>query len=180
LVTLERLRKYGMEIDQVVPRGGVTTHTPLEAAFDKFSYDLVQQVLGQEFPLEVMKEVGGEDKLNMTLLALNLSGYQNGVTKAHSQQSLKIFPHYAIRAITNGVHSNTWTSPSFHQLFDKYVPGWASEPEMLVRIAQVPLCDTGDAHMKNPKPGLRYTGADRRELMNPVTLGLQTGRVISG
>jgi len=180
LLTLELLRRYDMEIDQVLPRCVFTTHTPLEAAFDKFSYDLVQQVLGQEFPLEVMKEVGGEDKLNMTLLALNLSGYQNGVTKAHSQQSLKIFPHYAIRAITNGVHSNTWTSPSFHQLFDKYVPGWASEPEMLVRIAQVPLCDIWDAHMKNKHNLVTFVQERTGEKLDESALTLGFARRVTG
>ena len=151
LLTLELLQRFDMDIERVKKRCVFTTHTPVEAAFDRFPYDLVEQVLSREFPVAVIKELGGEDKLNMTLLALNLSGYQNGVTKAHTKYSMKIFPHYSIHAITNGVHSFTWTSQAFHQLFDKYIPGWASEPEMLVRIEKAPLCEIWDAHMENKK-----------------------------
>jgi starch phosphorylase len=56
-----------------------TTHTPVEAGHDRFSYDIVQKVLGTEyFPLEVLKELGGPDMLNMSTLGLNLSGFHNG------------------------------------------------------------------------------------------------------
>ena len=149
LLTLELLRKSNFDADSVRRQCIFTTHTPIEAAFDKFSYNLVSDVLGKEFPLEVVKEHGGQDKLNMTLLALNLSGYQNGVTKAHTKYSQKLFPQYSIRAVTNGVHSHTWTSKSFHRLFDKYIPGWAGEPELLVRIEKAPNAEIWDAHMEN-------------------------------
>jgi starch phosphorylase len=149
LLTLELLRRYSLDIENVRRHCIFTTHTPVDAAFDRFPHEMVDQVLGREFSTEVMKELGGEQKVNMTLLALNLSGFHNGVTKQHTKYSMKIFPHYAIRAITNGVHSNTWTSPSFHKLFDKYIQGWASEPELLVRIDKAPSCDIMEAHGTN-------------------------------
>jgi glycogen phosphorylase len=151
LLTLELIQKFDMDIDRVRQHCVFTTHTPVEAAFDKFPYDLVEKVLGKEFPVQVIREFSGDENLNMTRLAFYLSGFQNGVTKAHTKFSLKIFPHYAIKAITNGVHSNTWTSQSFHQLFDKYIPGWASEPELLVRIEKAPLCEVLAAHVENKK-----------------------------
>jgi glycogen phosphorylase len=156
LLTLELLKKLNFEMEAVRRLCVFTTHTPVEAAFDRFSYTLVEEVLGQEFPLNVIKEVGGTDKLNMTLLALNLSGYQNGVTKAHTKYSKKLFPHYYIRAVTNGVHSFTWASSSFHRLFDKYIPGWASEPELLVRIDRVPCAEIWNAHIENKRKLLAF------------------------
>lgn len=150
LLTLELLRKSDWEVETVVPRCVFTTHTPVDAGFDKFPYELVEEVLGEkEFPLDTVKQLAGTDNLNMTQLAFNLSKFQNGVTKMHMKHTMKIFPHYAIHAVTNGVHSFTWTSKSFHDVFDKYVPGWASEPEMLVRIEKVPSCDVWAAHTAN-------------------------------
>ncbi len=149
LLALELLQRYEYDVDKVRRRCVFTTHTPIEAAFDKWPYTLIEPILGREFPVQIIKELGGEDKLNMTQLAFNLSGFQNGVTKAHTKYSMKLFPHYSIRAITNGVHSNTWTSQSFHKIFDEYIPGWASEPELLVRIDKVPYCDIWNAHNVN-------------------------------
>ncbi len=169
-----------MDIDNVRRHCIFTTHTPVDAAFDRFSYELVEQVMGKEFSLQIMKEVGGEDKLNMTLLALNLSGFQNGVTKAHTKYSMKIFPHYSIRAITNGVHSNTWTSQSFHQLFDKYIPGWASEPELLVRIDKAPNCDVWAAHEENKKNLLGFIEAKTGEKLDQTALTLGFARRATG
>jgi starch phosphorylase len=173
LLTLELLQIFEMDIDRVREHCVFTTHTPVEAAFDRFPYDIVEQVLGKEFPVQIIKELGGDGSLNMTRLAFNLSGFQNGVTKEHTKYSQKIFPHYAIRAITNGVHSGTWTSPSFRQLFDKYIPGWESEPEMLVRIEKAPLCDILDAHTENKRNLLAFVEAKTGEKLdeNVLTLG---------
>jgi glycogen phosphorylase len=180
LLTLELLQRFDMDIDRVRRRCIFTTHTPVDAAFDRFDYELVERVIGKEFSLQIMKEVGGEDKLNMTLLALTLSGFQNGVTKAHTKYSMKIFPHYSIRAITNGVHSNTWTSQSFHQLFDKYIPGWASEPELLVRIDKAPNCDVWAAHVENKKTLLEFIETQTGENLDQTALTLGFARRATG
>jgi starch phosphorylase len=148
LLTLELLRRNEMDADKVKNLCVFTTHTPVEAAFDKFSYDLVSQVLGSEVPLEVLKKYGGSDRLNMTLLALNLSKYTNGVTEAHMEYSRKLFPGYHIQEITNGVHSYTWTCQHFRQLFDSHIRGWANEPELLVRVDAIPDEELWEAHMK--------------------------------
>ena len=47
----------------------------------------------------------------MTLLALNLSWYVNGVAKRHAEVSRLMFAPYVIDAVTNGVHAATWVSP---------------------------------------------------------------------
>jgi len=157
LLTLELLRKNGMNQDEVKNLCIFTTHTPVEAAFDKFPYKLIKEVLGEDFlPLETLKKYGGQEWLNMTLLALNLSKYTNGVTKAHMEYSRKLFPGHHIMAITNGVHSYTWTSPFFRKLFDKYIPGWANEPELLVRVEVIPEDELWEAHVKAKKHLLEF------------------------
>jgi glycogen phosphorylase len=110
-----------------------TTHTPVEAGHDKFSYDLVERVLGDFVDSSLLKQLAGEDQLNMTRLALNTSEYVNGVAKRHAETSRHLFPGYRVGAVTNGVHPFTWTAEGFRRLYDTHLPGWCHEPEMLVR-----------------------------------------------
>jgi len=131
---------------KVIDKCVFTTHTPVEAGHDKFPYDLVDRVLGEPIPKPLLRELAGKDELNLTMLALNLSQYVNGVAKMHGEVSKALFPGFEIHAITNGVHPFTWTSPYFVNLFDQYLPSWANEPELLVRVDTVPDEEIWEAH----------------------------------
>ncbi|MFW6110940.1 MAG: alpha-glucan family phosphorylase [Thermoproteota archaeon] len=148
LLTLELLRKNDMNPEMVKDLCVFTTHTPVEAGHDKFPYDMVQETLGDLVSLQILKRFGGEGRLNMTQLALNLSKYVNGVAKRHRKFSLELFPGRHISSITNGIHSYTWTCESFRKVYDKYLPGWANEPELLVRVDSIPAEEIWDAHME--------------------------------
>jgi len=156
LLTLELLKRNGMDADRARDLCVFTTHTPVQAAFDKFSYDLVSEILEAEVPEETLKKYGGYDRLNMTLLALNLSKYTNGVTEAHMEYSRKLFPGYHIQEITNGVHSYMWTCQYLRQLYDRYIRGWANEPDLLVRVDAIPNEELWEAHLKAKKELLDF------------------------
>ena len=98
-----------------------TTHTPVKAGHDRFPYDMVERILGEVVPFVLLKELAGKDMLNMTMLAMNLSRYVNGVAKKHGEVSRNLFPGFEIHAITNGIHPFTWTSPYFVSLYNKYL-----------------------------------------------------------
>ena len=176
LLAVELLRKYNMDINRVKDMCIFTTHTPVEAAHDKFSYDLVQEVLGEIIPFNVLRGLGGWDRLNMTLLALNLSNYINGVTKRHRLTSKELFPSYEIHAITNGVHSYTWTCESFRRLYDKYLPGWAHEPELLVRVDIIPDDEIWQAHLEAKRKLVDYVNAMTNAGMDYETLTIGFAR----
>jgi starch phosphorylase len=150
-----------------------TTHTPVEAGHDKFPYPLVKQVLGEIIPFDVLKDIAGKDSLNMTLLALNLSKYINGVAKKHGEVSQHMFPGYHIHAITNGVHTFTWTCDEMARLYDKYIPGWANEPELFVRSGNIPELELWEAHREAKRKLLEYvrqaTGMEMD--LNALTFG---------
>ena len=133
-----------------------TTHTPVSAGHDRFSYDLVEKVLQEYLPLGIIKMLGGDDGLNMTLLALNLSHYINGVAKKHGEISRKMFPEYPIDSITNGVHSYTWTSNGFKRLYDKYIPGWALDAFTLRYSLSIPKQEILEAHLDAKKLLIDY------------------------
>lgn len=160
LLTLELLLMHKRDIESVWDERWIwdidavrelcvfTTHTPIDAGHDRFSYDIVKKILGEIIPLEQLKRLGGENHLNMTLLALNLSNYVNGVAKKHGEVSKALFPGYEINAITNGVHSFTWTCEGMKQLYDKYIHGWANEPELFVRSEVIPDGELWEAHLQ--------------------------------
>jgi len=180
LLTLELLRNHNMELNNVRDLCIFTTHTPVEAGHDKFSYDVVQNLLGELIPLKTIKELGGADKLNMTRLALNTSKYVNGVAKRHQEFSLTLFPGYNISAITNGVHSYTWTCECFRMLFDKYLPGWANEPELMVRVDSIPDEEIWHAHMEAKEKLIRYIRQLSGVQFDPNVLTLGFARRFTG
>nr|WP_268894102.1 alpha-glucan family phosphorylase [Pseudoroseomonas coralli] len=108
-----------------------TTHTPVEAGHDRFSYDLVQRMMGDFFEIGQLRHIAGAEELNMTRLALNLSGWVNGVATRHAETAQRMFPGYHIHAVTNGVHVPTWTHPAFAALFQTVSPEWAHDPGAL-------------------------------------------------
>jgi starch phosphorylase len=125
-----------------------TTHTPVESAHDHFSYDIVQRLFNSLIDIDTLRSLAGEDSLNTTRLALNLSEFVNGVGPRHAEVSRKMFPGYQVRAITNGVHSFTWAAASFRELYNRYVPGWCHEPELLVRAYSIPDAEIAAAHAR--------------------------------
>jgi starch phosphorylase len=168
LLGLELLRRYTYSSSELqagespydVPRVRqlcrFTTHTPVEAAQDRFSYDLVKRLFanGQTnsapdvIDLSELRQLAGGESLNMTRLALSLSDFVNGVAKRHAEVSSGMYPGYQVRAITNGVHPYTWTAPSFRELYDRYAAGWCHEPELLSRADGIPDAEILDAHAR--------------------------------
>jgi starch phosphorylase len=187
-LTLEVLHEHKRDIESVWDESLIwdfatvkelcvfTTHTPIEAGHDKFSYDLYSRVLGDYFPERVLRGLAGDKNLNMTLLALNLSNYVNGVAKKHGEVSRIMFPGYRINAITNGVHSYTWTSESFKKLYDRYLPGWANEPEIFVRVGIIPDEKLWDAHSEAKKKLIDHVNSDSNAKMDEETLTIGFAR----
>ena len=164
LLALELLRRYAYPPEELRPGESrynlprvrelcaFTTHTPVEAGHDRFPYDLVHRIADELVDLATLKQLAGEDALNMTRLALNLSEYVNGVAKRHAEVSRTLFPGYLVHAITNGVHPFTWTSEPFRRLYDEHVPGWCHEPELLIRAdCCLPDAQIWEAHEQGRK-----------------------------
>lgn len=165
LLGVELLRRYAYPLEDLQPGDArydiprvrelcrFTTHTPVEAGHDRFRYDLVARILGDPqsdsglIDLATLRRLAGEDDLNMTRLALNLSEYVNGVAERHAEISRRMFPGYRVHAITNGVHPFTWVCESLRRLYDQYVPSWCHEPELLVRVdGSIPDAQLWQAH----------------------------------
>ncbi len=165
-LAVELLRKYAGDEEKVREQCVFTTHTPVESGHDKFTYDLVREVL-ETVDLAVLKKYGGQEVLNMTRLALNLSAYVNGVAKRHQEISAKMFTGYQIHAVTNGVHSYTWTGEAFRKLYDKYLPGWAIEPSLLAKVDLIPDGEVWEAHQKQKQVLVDYANSAASGHLDP-------------
>jgi len=130
-LTLELLKERNYQDDAVKPTCAFTTHTPVKAGHDTFSYDEAHRVLGDMLPWHI-KDLAGEDELSMTLLAMNLSHYTCGVSRIHAEVTRKMFPGHDIDYITNGIHHLTWVCDPIAELLDTYCSGWKEDPGKLL------------------------------------------------
>jgi len=136
-LTLSLLKDLDGNEEKVREKCIFTTHTPVPAGHDKFPYDLAGRILGPYLPSNI-RELAGQDVLNTTVLALNLSRAANGVSQLHGEISRQMFPGFNIGHVTNGVHHLSWTGPEFAALFDSYCPNWRMQPQVLSEAHKIP------------------------------------------
>ncbi len=169
-LTLERCRdlmqEFGVSFAQAreaaVAGTVVTTHTPVPAGNDYFAPALMEKYFAayakdlglstEEFlGLGRLDPADAQEHFCMTVLALRMSAWSNGVSKLHSVVSRnmwhRVWPgvppeDVPIRAITNGIHAPSWVSRDMVGLFDRYVgPRWREEPgdvTIWARVNQIP------------------------------------------
>jgi starch phosphorylase len=147
LAVIERARSFmedtgqPFEVALATTRAGniFTTHTPVEAGFDRFSPVLVDQYLGAYadrlgIGLDGLLALGRQDPrsttepLNMAYLAIRGSSRVNGVSRLHGEVSRRIFqplfPHWPqpevpVTHVTNGVHMPSWDSAAADALWSE-------------------------------------------------------------
>jgi starch phosphorylase len=143
---LERARGYmhetgaSFEVALACTRAGnlFTTHTAVDAGFDRFEPALMEQYLGRYaqqmlgIPLHALLALGRArpedvtEPFNMAYLAMRGSGAVNGVSRLHGQVSRRLFeplfprwpqPDIPVGSVTNGVHTPTWDSAPADELW---------------------------------------------------------------
>jgi starch phosphorylase len=127
-----------------------TTHTPVEAGFDRYSPKLIKEYL-EEYAMNLglrssellalgrLPEGGrfqqdratsaDDEPFNMAYLAIHGSGAVNGVSRLHGEVSRSLFqplfprwPHREVPVghVTNGVHVPSWDSPEADALWTSH------------------------------------------------------------
>ena len=135
------------DIEAVRQQCVFTTHTPVPAGHDNFSFDLVERVMGGVLGSALRQSACCPmGTLNMTYLALYFSRYINGVAMRHGEISRGMYPDYPINSITNGVHAATWTAPAFQRLYDRLIPEWRRDNHYLRYAIGIPLNEIRQAH----------------------------------
>jgi starch phosphorylase len=138
-----------------------TTHTAVEAGFDRFAPNLIERYLrvyAEEklsISIDDLLALGRRDRqdssepFNMAYLAIRGSGAINGVSKLHGQVSRRLFqplfPRWPeaevpVAYVTNGVHTPTWDSVEADRLWEllcgkQYWYGTLADKEKDIRAA---------------------------------------------
>jgi starch phosphorylase len=166
---LERARSYmedngkPFDVALAVTRAGnlFTTHTPVEAGFDRFAPSLIEPYLKNyaeeklAISFDELLALGRRDRhdssepFNMAYLAIRGSGAINGVSKLHGHVSRRLFQplfpswpeaEVPVTHVTNGVHTPTWDSAPADRLWElhcgkQYWYGTLADKEKDIRAA---------------------------------------------
>jgi starch phosphorylase len=159
-VVLERAirfaRRHGLSFSEALwaTRAGnvFTTHTPVQAGFDRFPPDLLARYVpawsASELPAREVQRLGSDDLhgdsdlFNMAVLATRGAWLNFAVSRLHGTVSRRIFqPLYSrwpeqevpFDHITNGVHVPTWDSVAADAIWTQACgkDRWLREPEDL-------------------------------------------------
>ena len=117
-----------------------TTHTPVPAGHDAFPFQMIDRYFPNwhdwlKIDREEFMDLARQDQpwgptFSMTVLALNMAGCYNGVSKLHGEVSRKMWSwlwpeksvdEVPITYVTNGIHTETWLAPELKALFDEYL-----------------------------------------------------------
>lgn len=181
LLVLELYKKFSEDkIENVRKKCVFTTHTPVPAGHDRFSKELVEDILRDNVPNELKKELFFNSKLNMTYLGLKFSKHINGVAKKHQEVSKKMFPGYYIESITNGVHSLFWTSKPFQNLFDGYIPNWREDSFNLRYVMSIPKEKIWEAHVKSKEDMINFLNKKYNKKFNSKIFTIGFARRATG
>ncbi len=177
-LALERIRSlmqeqkfpYETAFELVRSSNVFTTHTPVPAGNDHFDPQLVRTYLK---PLADQMGIGVEGLIGlgrqdpddkhetfcMTVLALRLSQFANGVSELHGSVSRKMWQRLwpgvpvdelPISHITNGIHTRTWQCMELARLYDRYLgPRWYDKPTnhmVWERVSRIPDAELWRAH----------------------------------
>jgi starch phosphorylase len=156
-LALERIRRLMSEsglsfreaAQAFIPTNIFTTHTPVPAGNERFGIDLMERYFRAwiggfgvdwvEF-LSLGRENPGDygESFCMTIFALKLSAYANGVSELHGAVSREMWKNLwpqipvaevPIAHVTNGVHPRTWISHDMLALLDRFLgPRFNDEP----------------------------------------------------
>lgn len=145
---LERIREkvsedklsYEEAARQVRNTSIFTTHTPVPAGHDVFPFALMEKYFGSYWPSlglshDEFLHLGVNPSqpqagFNMTVMAMKLATFRNGVSRRHGEVTRKMWQclwpgrspeKVPIDSITNGIHVPTWIEPKMQLLFNRYL-----------------------------------------------------------
>ena len=122
-----------------------TTHTPVAAGHDYFPPEMMRGYFSDYaerlgLPFEDFLALGRKNRNDknesfcMTILALRMASYRNGVSRLHGEVSRSLWKdiwpgvpenEIPISHITNGVHFQSWISQEMDTLYERYLgPDW--------------------------------------------------------
>jgi starch phosphorylase len=161
---------YPDAVREVRARSVFTTHTPVPAGHDSFSFEQLEGVTGpvweqmgidREGFFALGTHPGLPGQFHMTVTAMRLSGHVNGVSRRHGQVSRNLWrelwpvrpwENVPIGHVTNGVHLATWMASPIMELLDEHLgPDWGErldDPASWDRVLELDEAKLWNAHLR--------------------------------
>jgi starch phosphorylase len=157
-----------------------TSHTPVAAGHDYFPSALMDRyftnvvrrlgISQSEFLGLGRKDPGNNaEDFCMTVLALRLASFSNGVSELHGHVTRRMWnqlwksvpeSEVPIGHVTNGVHFRSWVSFEMNQLYDRYLgPKWREEPadpKLWQRVHAIPAAELWRTHERRRERLVAY------------------------
>ena len=171
-----------------------TSHTPVAAGHDYFPPSLLDRYFSKvirrlgisqhEFLGLGRKDANhqGED-FCMTVLALRLASFSNGVSQLHGSVTRNMWSEIwkgvpesevPIGHVTNGVHFRSWVSFEMNQLYDRYLgPKWREEPadpKLWQGVESIPAAELWRTHERRRERLVAYARQRLRAQLIAVEL----------
>ena len=167
-VVLQRIRdaieagaSFDAALEEIRATTVFTTHTPVPAGHDAFSFGTVEKHLASawgtlgvnrdRFMALGAHDNGGGSQFNMTALAMRSAAAINAVSELHGTVTREMWASMwptlsqadrPVGFITNGVHAPTWVAADMADLFSQYLGhDWLEhhdEPALWDAIARIP------------------------------------------
>jgi len=190
----ERKMPYEVAFEVVRSSSVFTTHTPVPAGNDHFDPQLVRTYLkpmADQLGLGIdgLMALGRQDPTDksetfcMTVLALRMAQFANGVSELHGSVSREMWQNVwpgvpvdelPISHITNGIHTRTWLCTELARLYDRYLgPRWFDKPTnhmVWERVNRIPDAELWRAHERMRERLVGYVrGSLQKQLENRGT-----------
>ncbi|HET9465838.1 MAG TPA: alpha-glucan family phosphorylase [Gemmatimonadales bacterium] len=188
---VERLREqiaggasYRDALSEVRARSVFTTHTPVPAGHDAFTFDQIEACAGplwEEMKVDRATLLGLgthpalPEQFHMTVTAMRLSSRVNGVSRRHGQVSRNIWRelwpnrHWEavpIGHVTNGVHLATWMAAPIMAILDEHLgPNWGErldEPGLWDGVLTLDHSRFWEAHLRQKRVLAKFIREDAR------------------
>jgi len=180
-ITMQLLKKFNGNHEEVRKRCHFTTHTPVPAGHSEYAIERCERLLDglMRDDLNGVNSIQN-GRLHMTQLGLNFSRSANGVSKLHGEVAQKQFPSYNIGHITNGVYHPYWVGKEFREVFDNRLPGWRKDPERLLNVDAILPEELVKAHQSHKDFLLGYANSQTQKALSNDVLTIGFARRAAG
>ncbi|MDX1495003.1 MAG: alpha-glucan family phosphorylase [Longimicrobiales bacterium] len=198
LMMVERARRAvagGASFDEAIAsvrsRSVFTTHTPVPAGHDNFTYEQVEKILGpfwdemgidsRRFMDLGLAEETGSDRFHMTAVAIRTARHVNGVSSKHGAVTREIWggmwpdrepEEVPIGSVTNGVHTWTWMPRPVQGMLDQELGEWwthrVEKPDVWDQVLSMPAPEVWHVRQRMKHRAFRFLVEQARDRWREV------------
>jgi glycogen phosphorylase len=135
---LNKGKTLNAAVESVKEKCIFTNHTPIQAGMPKYKPQEIADLIGYLFPTNIAElAFDNYGQFNTNLLAANMSGYINGVSRLHGEvmaQKLEEFKGKEVHYITNGVHHSFMNDGLKNLIVSRIGTSWMTDSKEIRKL----------------------------------------------